>query len=615
MNAILKEDPPELSDSNPHLPPALERIVGHCLEKNPEERFQSARDIAFDLEQLSGTTTAGIAAHAPPRPRWRFSLAVAGVAAAVALGFVLGRRTRPAEAPSFERLTFRRELISAARIAPDGRTVVYESTGASGKPMLLAAQVGSTESRSLGQEDARLGGISSTGELAVLLRRREGGERTLAHMPLAGGAPRDTVEDVFAADWGPDGTSVAVLRWTGGGLARLEFPAGKELHTAASLSRLRVSPRGDRVAFNEHPLAGDSRGNVAVVDLEGRKTVLSRDWADLGPLAWSPDGREVFFTATRLGTDHGIHAVSLDGRERLVYKAPGSVAVHDVASDGRVLLTVRHGQPRLFGRAAGEREDRDLSWLDYPWLAHLSADGRMVLFDEGGLGGGSEYSTYLRALDGSSPVRLGPGKALALSPDGRWALVIDLRATQLVLLPTGAGRPRPLPRGSLVQVHDGIFAGDGRRVFVGGNEAGRDGRTWVQDIEGGDPRPLTAEGEIGLPSPDGKRAVLFTPEGLKLMTIGAAGEPRPIAGTLPRDDLVRFSADGRFLIVRGVRELPAPVFRVDLETGRRELLGTLGPDAAGTGIVRAVDVADDGKSYAYTYFDPVHTLYVARGLR
>ena len=378
LNAILKDDPAELSQTNRQLPPALERIVSHCLEKNPEERFQSARDIAFDLEQLSGSSATGLAAAPAPRTaRLRTGLLVAGIAGALALAFAAGRGGSRGSAPTFERLTFRREQIGTARFAPDGRTVVYESTFGAGRFSVFAAQPGSTESRSLGLDDARLAGVSTKGEMAVLLRRREGGARTLARVPLSGGAPRDVVEDVEAADWSPDGTGLAVLRWTGGGLFRLEFPLGKQLYAATSLTRIRFSPRGDRIAMTEHPFFGDARGNVAVVDLQGRKVALSSDWTDLGPLAWSPDGTEVFFTGTRQGAEHSVYAVSLEGRERLVYKMPGSVAVKDVAPDGRILLAVGQNQPRIQGRAPGEAQERDLSWLDFGVVAQLSPDAKM----------------------------------------------------------------------------------------------------------------------------------------------------------------------------------------------------------------------------------------------
>ena len=276
MNAILKEDPPELSETNRQLPPALERIVSHCLEKNPEERFQSARDIAFDLEQLSGSTTTATPISGTAPARFGLPLLLGGMLLALGLGVGAGRFSGAArvEPPSLERLTFRREEIRPARFAPDGRSVVFESTVTGEQaPALFSAQDGSAEARHLGLTDARLAGISSKGELAVLVRskQKESGARTLALIPMSGGAPREVVEDVDEADWGPDGSSLAVLRWTGGGLVRLEFPAGKELYTAASLNGIRVSPRGDRIAFTEHPTFGDNRGDVSVIDLEGEQ--------------------------------------------------------------------------------------------------------------------------------------------------------------------------------------------------------------------------------------------------------------------------------------------------------------------------------------------------------
>ncbi|HEY6549377.1 MAG TPA: serine/threonine-protein kinase, partial [Vicinamibacteria bacterium] len=281
MNAILKEDPPSLTETNRQLPPGLERIVSHCLEKSPEERFQSARDIAFDLEQVSGSTATATPIRGTVRARFGLPLLLGGAALALGLGVAAGRLTteRGRATLSIERLTFRRESIRTARFAPDGRGVVFEAT-VSGQqaPAIFTALDGSAEARSLGLPDTRLGGISSKGELAVLLRRREGAARTLAIIPTSGGAPREVVEDVDEADWSPDGASLAVLRWTGGGLMRLEFPAGKEIYAASQLNNIRVSPGGDHVAFTEHPVFGDNRGDVAIIDRGGRKTTLSSGW-------------------------------------------------------------------------------------------------------------------------------------------------------------------------------------------------------------------------------------------------------------------------------------------------------------------------------------------------
>ncbi len=616
MNAILKEDPPPLTETNRQLPPGLERIVTHCLEKSPEERFQSARDIAFDLDQLSGSTTTAVAPLEGGR-RGRLglpALALAGAVVVATLGFVAGRYPRHAPVQTFERLTYRHELIPLARFGPDGRTVVYESTSASGIPEIFTAEAGSPESRSLGMADAKLSAISTKGELLIRVRHDEN-VRTLARVPLSGGAPREVLENVEAADWGPDGASMAVIRWAGSS-QELEFPIGHKLYTATQIKNVRVSPGGDRIAFTEHPLFGDSRGDVLVVDLSGKHEVLSAGWADLGALAWARDGREVFFTAVRSGTEHSVHAVDLTGHERLVYQVPGSVDVLDVAGDGRVLLSMSHGQPQILGRAPGETKERDLSWLDYGYVRCVSPDGKTLLFEEEGRGGGPEYSTYLRGMNGSPPVRLGSGSARDLSPDGKWVLALDLKAsTQAVLLPTGPGEPRPLPRGTLDQIHFGNFSADGQSVFLVANEAGKAPRMWEQPISGGNPRPITPEGLAGLVAPDRRRAVVYTKTNdLRLLELGKA-EPKPLAGLIPSDDLLRFTADGRAVLVRARGARPARIFKVFIDSGKRELLAEIGPGEGTTGGVASLDITDDGKAYAYTHFDRANTLYIAQGLR
>jgi hypothetical protein len=625
MSAILKEDPPDLSETNRSLPPALERIVSHCLEKNVEERFQSARDIAFDLEQLSGSATAypGTALAARRRlPGLRVAALGVGALALAAAAFVAGRQSTTPILPEFRPVTFQRGLVAAARFAADGRTVVYAAALPGTRGNLYTAQPGSPESRSLDLENAQLVGVSRTGELAVLLARGPGPGRTLARLPMAGGAPRDVAERVVQASWGPDATSFAVVR-AEGGRNRLEFPIGTPLYEAVYLDNVRVSPRGDLVAFTDHPLAGDNRGDVAVVDLAGRKRTLSPGWADIRGLAWSPDGKEVWFTATRMGIELNLWAVTLDGRERQVYRAPGSMQIQDSLPDGRVLLVVGRARPRLVGRAPGDAQDRDLSWLDYGWAADLSADGKIFLFGEQGEGAGLEYSAYIRGTNGSPPVLLGKGVAFSISPDGRQVLVAKLAPpAHLVLLPTGAGDPRPIPHGSVAQFHWASFFPDGKRVAFTGNEEGKGPRLFVQDLAGGDPKPVSPEGVAAFEgnnvSPDGAFLVGASDAGLALYPAGG-GEPRPVAGAAPGEDPLRFSGDGRFLYVRqapGEEGQTVRVFRLDLSRGTRELWKELpAAGASGSGRITALTIAPDVGAYAYTFAETMTTLYEVRGLR
>ena len=631
MNAILKEDPPDLTETNRSLPAALERIVGHCLEKNPEERFQSARDIAFDLEQLSGSATtqaALVSVDGRRLPGWR-SVALALGAIAIAAGaYMAGRRSVAVQSlPDFRPITFQRGNVGNSRFAADGKSIVYAAQWPGVDRNLYVAQPGSPESRSLNLKDAEFVGVSRAGELAVLLQHGSGPGGTLARLPMGGGAPRDVTEHVESADWGPNGTSFAIVR-SAGGKNILEFPIGKPLYAAVYLDNAKVSPRGDLVAFSDHPVAGDNRGDVATVDLAGKKRTLSTGWSDIRGLVWSPDGREIWFTATRTGIELNLWAVTPDGRERQVYRAPGNLQIQDSAPDGRILLTVGRSKPSLIGLAPGETKERDLSWLDWGWATDLSADGKTFLFAEQGDGAGPEYAVYTRGTDGSAPTLLGKGAAVALSPDGRAALVLNLTApAHFALLPTGAGDARPLPRGTLAQFQWGAFFSDGKRIAFAGSEHGKATRLWVQDLSGGDPKAISAEGVIagigfggGAISPDGGFIAAVSDAGPALYP-AAGGEPQPIKGIEATDAPLRFSADGRFLYVRafprgsGFR-LPARIFRVDLAKGTRELWKEIAPAGASSlGGITALVIAPDAGAYAYTYGEPTATLYEVRGIQ
>jgi eukaryotic-like serine/threonine-protein kinase len=622
MNAILKEDPPDLSDTNRNLPPALERIVGHCLEKNPEERFQSARDIAFDLDSLSGQSSLSVARAAPVARSRRLKPVAVGLAAVAALAaaYVTGRRTAEAPIPEFKPLTFRRGTIDAARFAPDGHTIIYQARWDGQPPEIFSTQPGSPESRSLDLKDVQLGGISSTGELAVGLKRPGKPGRTLARVPLGGGAPRDVLDNINAADWSADGSSFAVVRRVGP-RQRLEFPMGTVLYeSSGNIQTPRVSPKGDVVAFTDHPVLGDARGGVAVVDRAGKKTMLSSGWEDVGGVAWSPDGRELWFTASSAGADRSLHAVDLSGRIRLLSRAPGNVVIQDAARDGRVLLSHGSNHPVIVAVVPGAAKERDLTWLDYSIAADISDDGKTLLFSEQGFAGGPQYAVYLRGTDGSPAIRLGKGNALALSPDGNWALATDLAPPpQLVLLPTGAGEARRLPRGPIKEFHaGGWWMPDGRSVMFSGAEEGRGGRLYLQDVAGGPPRAVTPEGMLSLDntvSPDGAYVAAVNETEGHIYTV-AGGEPRPIPGFQPGDIPIRWAADGRSLYLREGFGIPARMVQVDLATGRRTLWKDLGPaDLAGVRQITSIVMTRDARWYAYTYSSRLSNLYLVEGLK
>jgi len=629
MSAILREEPPDLSVTNQSISPGLERIVRHCLEKNPEQRFHSAHDLAFDLEALSGTSGQAALAGKPavrrkPLP-W---LAVAAAAAILLAAFAAGRLWRPKGPPSlsFHRITYRRGTVGDARFAPDGQTVVYSAAWDGNPPEIFATVPGTSDSRALGLRVANLEAIaiSPTGELAVTLPRLEGGTavgNTLARVPLGGGAPRPILEDAMTMDWSRDGKSLAVAREVKGRV-RLEFPVGKVLfESSGSISYPRVSPPGDRIAFIDHPVFDRPRGRVMLVDLAGRAKVLSDGWRDTQGLAWRPDGKEIWFTATTRSEGRALHAVAPDGKTRLVARMPGSPWLYDISSDGRVLIDQWSVRNQIAALPPGESRERDLSWLDGSTLADLSPDGKRILFSESGEGGGENSGVYVRGTDASPAVRLGEGTAFKFSRDQKWALTtIPRAASQLILLPIGSGEPRELPRGK-INYESAWMLGNGKSVVFIGIEPGHGVRTYVQPVEGGSPRAITPDGIWATAvSPDGS---LVAAQGLaeptpRLYPI-AGGEPRSVPAIVAGDRVFQWSADGRrvFAIAApGPTPFPQRVYRIDLSTGKRELWREAAP-ADGTGIssFQGFCVAQDERSYAYSYRRAQSEMYIVEGLR
>ncbi|MDQ2977805.1 MAG: protein kinase [Acidobacteriota bacterium] len=625
ITAILTKEPPDLSQTNRDIHPGLERIVRHCLEKNPEERFESARDVAFDLEALSGLSSPQAAAPAySPTRRVAPALAVLAIGAALAFGYVAGARRHGPALPSFQQLTFRRGTVWSARFGSDGKTVLYSASWDGQPTEIFASSPESPESRPFGLPGADLVAVSASGDVAVSLRSQVSGEfvktGTLARTTTTGGgAPRQILEDVEFADWTPDGKDLAVVR-AAGGRVRLEFPIGKSLYeTAGFVGHPRVSPRGDSVAFIDHPSPGDDGGSVALVDRAGKKTTLSALFASIQGLAWSPDGSEVWFTAAEVA-NRALYGVTLSGRQRLLARVSGSLTIQDTARDGRVLMKDELWRVGLVALAPEETKERDLSWLDWSRPVGLSADGRSVLFFESGEGGGPGYSVYVRGTDGSPAVRLGEGNALSLSPDGKWALAILHKHTdaQLVLYPTGAGQPRLLPLGDLKPFSGGRFLPDSRRLLLSLAEPGRSARIYLADVEGGKPRALTPEkyrGAGGI-SADSKYFFVRGPDERTYIYSIEGGEPTPVPGLGTGDVAIGWTASGRALYVQRRGGPSARIERLDLATGRSEPWKELLPaDAAGVVRISSAQISPDGKFYVYAYSRALSNLYLVKGLK
>jgi eukaryotic-like serine/threonine-protein kinase len=621
MTAILNEEPPEFAGHTGAVAPALERIVRHCMEKQPAQRFQSAHDIAFDLESLS-QTSATATPIAPETSKSWIRPAVAG-AVLLVLGIALGALLRPGQEeihPKLHRITFRRGTIWSARFTRDGNLLFGAAWD--GNPIeVFAAQSGSTESRPLGMPATDILSVSRSGELAVSTHRHwgEGFENTgmLARTSEGGGAPRDIADGVEYADWAPDGENLAVVRRVGG-TERLEYPLGKVLYeTAGWVSHARVSPDGKLVAFIDHPYARDDGGTVAIVDQSGKKTTLTETFVAAQGLAWPPGGNEIWFTATTSGSSRELYAVTLVGKERLIYLGTGTLTLHDIFKDGRVLFARDDLRAGTVG-VTPDGKERDLSWHDWTVERDLSDDGKLVSFDETGEAGGETGALYIRGIDGSPAVRLGDGSAPTLSPDGKWVLASSGIGGSVLKLPTGAGQSRTISTGD-VKAHRAYFFPDARRILLNGNQPGQGLRLWVMDSDTAAPRAISPEGvSINYRtciSHDGKQVAAQNPEGrISIYPVGggtAVAVPNTEVGDIP----VQWTPDGKFLLI-GRRELPSPVFMIDLATGQRKLWKLLTP-ADPTGLFSSAppQFSYDLKSYVYTYERITSDLYVVEGLK
>jgi hypothetical protein len=309
-----------------------------------------------------------------------------------------------------------------------------------------------------------------------------------------------------------------------------------------------VSPKGDRVAFFE--ITRGLTGRVVVVDRRGSRRFASRLFFNVFGLAWK--GEEIWFTAAaeRPLFRDAILAITEAETERVVAPLPGNASLHDVSTAGRVLMAHTDDRVGISVLAPGDPAERDLSWLDSSFIADISRDGSRILFTEGGVGGGSRSSVYLRSTQGSPAVRLGDGWAVALSPDGQWAVAIQISGPQrhLDLLPTGAGQARRIERPGLTfPFGSARWLPDGKRLVVVAREKDRPPRLYCLDADGDALDAVTPEalgGESWALSPDGTRVAAASHRGVNVYPVSGGGAP----GTGP---------DGRGSTPRVDRRWPA----------------------------------------------------------
>jgi Tol biopolymer transport system component len=629
MNEILKQDPPDLTTLDTTVPPALDRIVRHCLEKNPDDRFQSARDLAFDLESVLQTSPPrGLVAGSKSTRREALGAVVAAIPLAMVAGVFLERRWSKAPELKFQRLTYRRGKIQAARFAPDGHTIVYSAQWEDQPYELFTVRDDGPESRPLGLSGSGLFAISSRSELALGLNLRGintfYSQGTLARSPFSGGEPRPMVENVRFADWTPDGGDLAVIVETPKGW-QIEFPPGKPLYQGSGngfLGDLRFSPDGRLIAFIEHPTTGSS-GYVDVVDRSGQKKVLTPWYSgNIQGLAWSPKGDEIWFTGTKSGSRNELRAVTLSGRERLISSEVAQLVLHDIASDGRVLFGAAFEyRARIFYRGPNDARERDLSGLDWSMARAISPDGKLIVFDESGEGVGGNGFAYFRDVNAPAAVKLGGGRAPAFSVDQKWVVTPAVDGQGLTIYAVGVGQTKQIQLNGF-SVRTAYFHPNGEELVLFASESGHGSRIYRINLPGGPPRPISAEGVTGVrgncaPSPDGRYVPGFSVSDGKLRLYPLeGGEPQEIADIGPDDRLDGWVAGGKALFAHRTGELPAKLMRLDYQTGKRELVREIAPaDRAGVSTSFQIVVTPDAQAYAYSLVQMLHELHLVEGLK
>jgi len=346
-----------------------------------------------------------------------------------------------------------------------------------------------------------------------------------------------------------------------------------------------------------------------------------RNFGTLFGLAWTPDGKEVWFTAAKDTGQRSLYAVSLDRKQRLIFKLPGALNIHDISRNGKVLLTREESRMTVEFMGPGDETSRDLSWMDWSSIADLSADGKMLAIDESGdatEGVEGENLVYFRKTDGSPAVRMAAKSAgRAFSPDGRFLLsAVDEQndaESRYELLPIGPGSPSRIETG-LQSLGKVAWFPDSKRIAYSARAKGGKLRTWVQALDG-KPEPLTAEGErfVAL-SPDGGSVLANGPSGFVLSPFSGRAS-RPVPALRPGDVVLGFATGGKAVYVAAKADR-SRIFRLDLASGERRMWKQLRTaEPAGIRDIQDIRITPDGQSVAFEVYRTISDLYLATGLK
>ncbi len=557
MSAILKEDPPELSAPARAISPALATVVHHCLEKRPEDRFQSARDLAFSLDSLAGSGTSPAiraADTAASRVSWRTPILLL---AALSLGALLGAAVSSwwSRAPETAPPTLSYVSYSGRDIDPtasrDGKLLAF-SSDRDGKARIWLKQLpgGGEVALTTGSDTRpRFSPDGST----ILFSRDEGGRNALYKVPIVGGEPRKVLDDAIEGDWSPDGKQIVYLSTRrventihfALGIARADGGETREVSDVAGFVLLgpRWSPDGSTLASTQAGTQNAANSVFLVgVDGKGARSISPPPPAgEISTLSWSGEGDVILYGVrdsivaggARGGVSRIVRQETRTGKSRILMSLPTWIPQVEVAGPGRLLL----------GAVAVRMN-----------LVEIPIGGKAPLAQE-------KFLTHGNCID----------RQPAYSPDGEWVVFSSSRDGNLDLwLVSRSTAALKRITDDAADDWDPGFTPDGRRILWSSNRSGHF-EIWISELDGTGARQLTQDGEDAenpVSTPDGKWIVYSSSNpakaGIWKIRPDGTAATRVVKGNF---GIPEISPDGRYVAYRITTTVSGRVYVSNLEDG------------------------------------------------